>query len=76
MLVSVLDGIVNYAGYYLITAFWIYLGLRMLGKYELTFSESLGLVIATRQMITLFRVPSDLHLKKEQQKENTSQDQS
>lgn len=66
MLISVIDGITNYAGYYLITAFWIYLGLRLLGKYELTFWQSLGFVIALRQTISLFRVPADLHLKKDQ----------
>ena len=61
---SIIDGIGSYLLYYLWTALLIYAASLMIGYIRLNYLQCLGGLIILRQIMIIFTVPSDKHLRK------------
>lgn len=60
---SIIDGFGTYLFYYLFTALMIWLGIKLMKIYQVSYLQSLGFVIVFRQVKSLIKINSDKHVK-------------
>ena len=62
---SIVDGIGTYLLWYVFTSFMLWIGIKLINIYAVTWLQCLGSIMVYRQLKALLFTESDLHIKKD-----------